>query len=253
MFDVCQRCGSWNPAKSIDPTGPLAICPDCGFAHPFRRLPLLILTGASGSGKTAVCSGLSTVADEIVALESDVIWGFVPADPDGGYATYRNLWLRLCKNISQSGKPVLLCGSCVPDQYPSLVERRYFSNLHFLALTMRDEVLQARLRARPNWRRSGTDAFLEDQRHFNRWFIKNGTPLPFMQVTQDEGSSTVETQVGVSSLAGTFPTIENKPSDFMLPKEPDFLTLDTSETTLDQSIMAVKMWIHVVLASEKIV
>jgi hypothetical protein len=41
----------------------------------------------------------------------------VPATPEDGYRVYRNVWLRLAKNIGQCGLPVVLCGTAVPDQF----------------------------------------------------------------------------------------------------------------------------------------
>lgn len=239
MFDVCRQCGSWNPEKRIDPAGPFAVCPECGFAHPFRQMPLLLLTGASGTGKTSVCCGLPFVMNEIVALESDLLWGLIPTDPDGGYGTYRNLWLRICKNVSQAGKPVLLCGSGVPDQYPFLAERRYFTRFHFLALTLRDDVLEKRLKTRPEWRRSD-EAFLADQLRFNRWFIDHGIVLHAKEAYQ----------TGASCSDGKRRVIGKRSSVIPLPIEPMFLTLDTSEAPLDQTIAEVARWIQAVLVSE---
>jgi hypothetical protein len=54
MFNVCPKCGEYSVEKSIDASGPFATCPFCGYAHPFLQLPLFIITGSSGSGKTTI-------------------------------------------------------------------------------------------------------------------------------------------------------------------------------------------------------
>ena len=116
------------------------------------RLPLFVLTGASGAGKTAVCLALAAKMSECVFMESDVLWRTEFATPDDGYRAYRNLWLRVAKNINQAGRPVVLCGSAIPEQFEGCPERRYFSTIHYLAMVCDDNVLMERLLSRPGWR-----------------------------------------------------------------------------------------------------
>ena len=112
MFDVCWDCGSWTPAKRIlDDT---VVCPDCGHGHPFRSLPLLVLTGASGAGKSTTLQAyvrqLVTEGEDppVVPLESDVLWG---VGADMASSAYFDLWQRVCVNVHQAGRPVLLVGA----------------------------------------------------------------------------------------------------------------------------------------------
>jgi hypothetical protein len=39
MFNVCPKYGEYSVEKPIDASGPFAICPFCGYAHPFLQLP----------------------------------------------------------------------------------------------------------------------------------------------------------------------------------------------------------------------
>jgi DNA-directed RNA polymerase subunit RPC12/RpoP len=175
MFNVCYHCGLYRADKRIDPAGPYAICPECGHKHLFRRLPLFIVSGASGTGKSTVCQTLAGIIQEAVLLDADILWRPEFDRPDDGYRDFFELWLRLCKNITQSGRPVLLFGAGVgvPDNMEPRIERRYFSTLHYLALTCADEELTARLRRRPDWRTNSNPAFLEAQLRFNHWFQDN--------------------------------------------------------------------------------
>jgi ribosomal protein L32 len=117
MFHVCPNCGEYAVEKRIDPSGPFAICPHCKYAHPFLQQPLFILTGASGTGKSTVCLFLISILNECVVLEQDILWGMVPATSDNHYSGYRNVWLRIAKNIGQAGRPVVLCGTALPEQF----------------------------------------------------------------------------------------------------------------------------------------
>lgn len=176
MFNVCPKCGEYAVEKTIDPSGPYAICPYCHHAHPFLQQPLFIVTGASGAGKTSVCLELIAHMSECVVLESDILWEVSAlASAENGYRDYRNMWLRVAKNIGQAGRPVVLCGSAVPDQFEVCSERRYFSTLYYLALVCDDALLEERLLLRPQWRGSGSSDVLEQMIQFNQWLKKHAT------------------------------------------------------------------------------
>jgi hypothetical protein len=108
VFNVCPQCGEYSVEKTIDPSGPFAICPFCHYAHPFLQQPLFIITGPSGVGKTTICLKLIPLLKECVVMESDILWGAFPATPENNYRDYRNMWLRVAKNIGQAGRPVVL-------------------------------------------------------------------------------------------------------------------------------------------------
>jgi hypothetical protein len=95
VFNVCPQCGEYSVEKTIDPPGSFAICLFCHYAHPFLRQPLFIITGASGTGKAAVCLALVSVLKECVVLESDILWGILPTSEQNDYRDYYNTWLRL--------------------------------------------------------------------------------------------------------------------------------------------------------------
>lgn len=56
-------------------------------------------------------------------MESDILWNEYYNTQRDGYGMYRSLWMTLCANISQCGKPVVLCGCTTPDQFESRPER----------------------------------------------------------------------------------------------------------------------------------
>ncbi len=173
MFNVCEGCGALRADKTVDEAASVAVCPECGHRHAFVRAPLMLVTGASGSGKSTVSRRLASVMTDVVILDDDILWSaHFEREPQQFFET----WLRLCKNIAQAGRPVVLfgAGSGVPENLADCVERRYFSRLHYLALTCDDDVLAARLRARPAWRRSGGEAYVADHVSFNRWFKEHG-------------------------------------------------------------------------------
>lgn len=169
MYDVCPHCGMYTPEKTIDPAGPFLICPHCHFQQPFVQLPLFIVGGPSGAGKTTVGLHLIGKLPECVVMESDILWRKEFETPEDNYASYRSLWLNIACTIHQSGRPVVLVGTANPDQFETLPRRRYFSTIHYLALICRDDVLEQRLRDRPAWRNSNNAAFIANMLHYNQW------------------------------------------------------------------------------------
>lgn len=199
MFNVCPQCGEYRVDKTILAEENVAVCPVCGFGHKFLRLPLFVLTGASGAGKTTVCLELAAKAKNVVVMESDILWRDEFNQPETDYQNYRETWLRVCKNISQAGKPVVLCGVGIPAQFESRIERRYFSDIHYLALVCEDEILAGRLKNRPQWRGSGADEFVTGQIAFNNWLRENAPktnpPMDLLDTTNlsiDESLKAVE-------------------------------------------------------------
>lgn len=196
MFNVCPKCGDYRPDKTIGPDGESAICPDCGFRFKFIRLPLFILTGASGVGKSTVCLELAAMMKDVVVMESDILWREEFDQPETNYYDYRETWLRVCKNIAQAGRPVVLCGVGEPGQFEQCLERRYFSELHYLALICDDQILASRLRNRPTWRGPFKEEQIEAQVAFNRWLVNNAPqtepPMTLLDTSEITVAKTVE-------------------------------------------------------------
>ena len=199
MFNVCPLCGQYAEQKTVDPVRALAVCPFCGHGHPFRRLPLFLLTGASATGKTAVCLRLPEALPECVALECDILWRPEFAQPGEGYRDFRNTWLRVAKNVAQAGRPVLLSGSAIPSQYEACPERRYFAQSHYLALVCDAAVLARRLETRPDWRECSDAQMIEHMLAFNQWFINSAErtdpPMAVLDTTQLTVEDVVRTVV----------------------------------------------------------
>ncbi len=201
MINVCFKCGLNRPDKVIDPDGPYAICPECGYKHPFRRLPLLIICGASGTGKSTVGQHLIRELREVVVLEGDILWREEFNKPEDKYRGFFETWLRMCKNISQAGNPVvLICSGGIPENVEGCVERRYFTQVHYLGLTCEDTELEERLRRRPAWRKCDNVSYIQKHVKFNRWFKENGNEIePAIDVLDTTGVVVEETARQVAS------------------------------------------------------
>jgi hypothetical protein len=177
---VCAACGDYN-ALIVDPHSQSARCLSCGHVGPMRIVPLFIVTGASGAGKTAVVGELRRLMPEWEVFETDLIWG---AD----WQQVRNNWLRIAHSIAQSGRGTILCGTMLPEDIDRCDHRDRFSRVHYLNLNCDDASRDARLRARPGWR-GCTEEVIGQQRKFARWLLDNGAtafdpPLITVDTTQ---------------------------------------------------------------------
>ncbi len=199
MFDVCPACGIYDEAKTIDHTGSHAICPHCQYPHPFVHLPLYVVTGASGVGKTTVCLHMPTRTRDYVFLESDIFWQPVFNTPESDYAPFQNYCLRAAKNIAQAGRPVVLYGSVVPLQYARAPQRRYFTTLHYLALVCEKSRLVERLKARPAWRDSASTGFITRMVTFNQWFVDHVAEYPDMTLLDTTALALEDTLIAVEN------------------------------------------------------
>jgi hypothetical protein len=131
-------------------------------------------------------------------MESDILWGAVPATADDDYQGYRNTWLRVAKNIGQSGRPVVLVGSALPRQFEECSERRYFTDIHYLAVVCDNETLAQRLRSRPAWRRAGTAEFINDMLTFNAYLMDHaGSFTPPMTILDTSRQAIEESTAAV--------------------------------------------------------
>lgn len=154
-----MQCG---PGAVLAPErhAPLLRCPRCGASRRLPGLPLLVVTGASGTGKSAIAEPLRRRLPGCEVLETDVILHVAAL----GWEVWRNTWLQLAAAIARNGRATVLCGSLTSAQLAGLPARRLVGPIHFCNLDCPDAVLAGRLRARPAWRGWSGPRIAEQQR-----------------------------------------------------------------------------------------
>lgn len=136
-------------------------CPRCGATRRLPRQPLFVVTGASGTGKSAIVEPLRRRLPGCEVFETDLILHVAAL----GWETWRNTWLQFAHAIALNGRATVLCGSLLPEQLEGLPARRLVGPIHFCNLDCPGAVLAARLRARPAWR-GWTEQRIADQQRF---------------------------------------------------------------------------------------
>jgi hypothetical protein len=181
----CLTCGP-GAALERDPAAPALRCPSCGARTGVPALPLFVVTGASGAGKTTVTGPLQRLLPECAVFEGDLINQIAAL----GWDTWRDTWLRVAHGIALGGRATVLCTSLLPSQLESLPARKLLGPIHFGNLDCPDDVLAARLRARPAWRHINTEEAILNHQRFAAWLREHIDP------TWDASTLTVDELAG---------------------------------------------------------
>jgi hypothetical protein len=158
----------------MDPRDGRGFCPECGRAGDAAALePLFIITGASGSGKTAVLGPLARrLRGRCVTFDADLLIDAAGALSGGQpiiWPAFRDAWLAVAHGVAQSGMPTVLLGPFIPGHLQELPARRWIGDIHCLVLDCPDDLRRTRISARPAWRNRDT----EEQAEFGRWLRCN--------------------------------------------------------------------------------
>jgi hypothetical protein len=166
-----MACGP-GTILAADPGAHRLRCPRCGSESWLPALPLFVVTGASGAGKSTITGPLRSLLPECLVLESDVILHIAAL----GWDNWRNTWLQLAHAAALGGRVVVLTGSLTPDQLERLPARKLIGPIHFALLDCDDHILASRLRARPAWRGTSTEAKVLEHQRFAAWLRARITP-----------------------------------------------------------------------------
>jgi hypothetical protein len=187
---VCKGCEGWVEATADFEARTLR-CTACGYEETVRFLPLFVVTGPSGTGKTEVLTHLRPLLPNFDIFETDLLW-----DSQSDWHFVRSNWLRIAFSIAQSGRATILCGTHLPEHLDLGDYRPFFPTIHYLALLCDEDTLTARLRARPAWRNCD-EAFITRQQEFSRWLRDNAEtafspPLTLVDATAITVQETAE-------------------------------------------------------------
>ena len=178
----CMSCGP-GTIMEADPRAHWLRCPRCGAGSWLPALPLFVVTGASGTGKSTITGPLRALLPGCLVAETDVILHVAAL----GWDTWRNTWLQLAHAVALGGQATVLTGSFAPGQLERLPARKLIGPIHFALLDCPDDVLAGRLRARPAWRGTSSPAKITENQRFAAWLRARVTPsIDTSTATPDE-------------------------------------------------------------------
>lgn len=188
MIAQCIKCGNYAWDKTVEDNK--ISCPKCGHQWTFRKLPLFVLTGCSGIGKTTTAHELMTDAVDVVVLDSDFFYSLLPHETPEDYLHQIEMLEDLSKNIMQSGKPVLWAMAGNLDKLNSVYNRRFFSDIFCLALVCEEDTLRQRM---TRGRRITDEDWIQSSIQYNNYF-KNNTAINDMSfdICDTEGKDPME-------------------------------------------------------------
>lgn len=161
MISMCPQCGSnrWNKTA----TATHITCPECGYSWPYRRGPLLLLTGCSGVGKTTTAIRLIGMPKDFAVLDGDMF--YIPDDSQ--LSSMLEKVCNLSAAFNQQGTAILwtMAGGldCIKDTY----HRQFLSEIKCLALTCEPDELRRRM---TEGRHITDERWLEGSREYNEYF-----------------------------------------------------------------------------------
>jgi hypothetical protein len=143
MIGICGKCGNHKWDKIVKEGR--VICPECNHSWNYISLPLFILSGCSGVGKTTTGIELMQRQNDVVVLDADIFCGVQNASTEDDYRKRVDTIESLSRNISQSGKPVLWTMAGNLDMLPKSYNTRFFDGIYCLVLTVDEDALRDRM------------------------------------------------------------------------------------------------------------
>ncbi|MFH5184471.1 nucleoside kinase [Paenibacillus sp. TAB 01] len=179
MATVCVSCGEYVET-AVDREKSLRKCPTCHHEEAIRMLPLFIVTGASGVGKTTTVKHLRPLLENCDVFDTDEMKA-------ESWEQARSNWLKVAFQIAQSGRCTVLCGTMMPWDVEACDHYRFFRHVYYLNLHCGDDARAERLRSRPSWRNT-SEAFIEEHRSFAGWLLDHAAtdfdpPMPVVDST----------------------------------------------------------------------
>lgn len=144
MLGICGKCGNYDWDKEVK-DGQIK-CPKCGHLWAYKPLPLYILTGCSGVGKTTTAKKIMEKYADVVTLDADIFYNIMPGETQEDYYAQVEQIQSLSRNIMQCGKPVLWTMAGNLDKLWHTYNSRFFSQIHCLALVCDEDALRKRMR-----------------------------------------------------------------------------------------------------------
>ncbi|MNL12319.1 hypothetical protein D3C87_1331830 [compost metagenome] len=146
------------------------------------KLPLFIVTGASGSGKTYVIKELRRMMPDFDIFDPDNLVEFIGHD----WEKMRNIWLRVARNIAQSGRMTIICGTMMPWDIEKCADFPFFKHVYYLNLHCDEETREKRLRER-NW----TEEEIQNHKNFAKRLLEiadevYNPPMPTIDTTDTD-------------------------------------------------------------------
>ncbi len=182
MVEICPNCGNYDYDKTVEKSA--VTCPKCSHTWDFKKLPLFIVTGASGAGKSTTLQALQQMTDELVCLESDIFYNAMPHETPEDYMAQTELLMAFSRDIMQCGKPTIWSRAGNIQMLSRAYGTRFFSDIFVLALTVGEQELRRRMAEGRGITDTGwIQSSLDYDRYFREHDNIEGVPYDTLEVS----------------------------------------------------------------------
>ncbi|MEK3714498.1 AAA family ATPase [Paenibacillus sp. FSL P2-0089] len=159
------------------------------------QLPLFIITGASGVGKTTVMHELREQMPEFVLFSTDDD-NFGTTGKKLEYQDRYNVLFHCAHAVALSGRGTIICGTMMPWDAKKCDVYDAFSEVHFINLHCDDATRNARLRGRED-AATWTEDMLRQHEEFAQWLLDHADteydpPMPTFDTTSTPTAALAE-------------------------------------------------------------
>ncbi len=165
MMDICPACGCADWGKKV--AGNVITCPRCGARWSFLKLPLFVVTGASGVGKTSAVQAMQAAVQDFVCMDADFFYNIMPHETFDDYMAQMEQMMSFARDVHQCGKPTVWAKAGNIDMLDQGYGPRFFSGIFVLALTCSEEELRRRM---TEGRGITDQGWIQSSVDYNQWF-----------------------------------------------------------------------------------
>ncbi len=195
----CNNCQKTLPHRDPRPDQGVAFCTQCGSENRIPRVPLFVVTGSSGCGKSTVSQRLQQKLNPYFIIDAD----FLLHDIDGYGGSWDTFWNFVCivsLTLARNLRPIVVVGRVLPSQIEKAKTSEFFSAVHYMILTCDPATQSKRLNERAVPGLLNVPAAEQIKGHVNGSLSMtdeardraNATVMDNTQMIQDETASAVD-------------------------------------------------------------
>ena len=142
----CTSCEAGMPHRDPNADRGTAICSHCGTENKIPEVPLIVITGSSGCGKSTVAQRLLRKLNPYFVVDADYLCHDVEAF--GSWDAFWNFATIVSLTLARNLRPIVLVGRVHPTLIEKAATSAYFSAVHYLVLSCDPSTQTERLKGR---------------------------------------------------------------------------------------------------------
>ena len=145
-MNYCKTCNTGTPHRVAVPERLAAVCNEGGTENEITYVPLFVITGGGGCGKSTAAIELLRKSNPYCVIDAEYL-----GHGKGGFDTWEECWngvAIVCRTFGHNRLPLVLAGWIPPGLWEGFHSSQFFSPTYFLVLVSDPETQRRRLEAR---------------------------------------------------------------------------------------------------------